>query len=552
MKRVTLLFLFIGSLLQAQRCEIISYDRMENLRLHLDLLASDELAGRKPGTEGAIAARNYIGRQFESANLQKIFSEGYYQVFPVPNRVEVDKRQTLFILEGINLTLNQHFYATKYSANASAEAKTLYVDYGIESEELDRDDVDDKTLPGRIAVMEIGSPDGIHPHSEFIAYHDLQLRIENLQKKGAKGVILIDSKEQTRDPEKEYKSITATDIPVIFVSDAEYAKDLRKTRAAKFTVTQHEKSIKAYNVGGLLNNEAKKTVVIGAHYDHLGMGGEGSLFRGEEPEIHNGADDNASGTAALIELAHFLSTTDDENLRRYNYLFMAFSGEEMGLLGSNYFVKNLPEDSHFHFMLNMDMVGRMEEQQLQVNGTGTSPIWEEILKGLECPLELKLSESGVGPSDHTSFYYQDVPVLHFFTGTHTDYHKPTDDVEKINFKGMIKTMNLMLSIISATPAEMAFTKTKNESMSAPRFSVTLGVMPDYMFDGKGMRIDGVTEGRPADKAGLQAGDIVTKMGKATVRDMMSYMKALGQFKEGDETQVEYQRDGKTKTTTVQF
>lgn len=544
--------MFFGSLLQAQPCEIISYDRMESLRHHLDLLASDELAGRKPGTEGAIAARNYIGSQYESAKLQKVFADGYYQVFPVPDRVEVDKRQTLFILEGINLPLNQHFYPTKYSANASAEAKTLYVEYGIESEELDRDDIDDKKLPGKIAVMEIGSPDGIHPHSEFIAYHDIFQRVENLQKKGAAGVILIDSKEQTRDPEKEYKSISATRIPVIFVNDTEYAKDLRKTREAKITVTQHEKSIKAYNVGGLLNNQAKQTVVIGAHYDHLGMGAEGSLYRGEEPEVHNGADDNASGTAALIELAHFLSNTDDENFRRYNYLFLAFSGEEMGLLGSNYFVKNQPENSHLHFMLNMDMVGRMEERQLQVNGTGTSPIWEEIFKGLECPLELSFSESGVGPSDHTSFYYHDIPVLHFFTGTHSDYHKPTDDVEKINFKGMIQTMNLMLKIISVTPMEMTFSKTKTDDMSVPRFSVTLGVMPDYLFNGKGMRIDGVTEDRPAHKAGLETGDIITKMGQVTVSDMMSYMKALGQFKEGDETQVEYLRDGKTKTTTVQF
>lgn len=552
MKNITLLFLLIGTALQAQNCDLMSYDRMESLRQHLEFLASDELAGRKPGTEGALAARNYIGRKFENAGLQKIFSEGYFQVFPVPDKVQVDKKKTLLIIDGKNLMLNEAFYPTKHSANAAAEGKTIYVEFGIESEELDRDDIDDKKLPGKIAVMEIGSPDGIHPHSEFIAFHDISERVENLQKKGATGVILVDSKEQTRDPEKEYKSLSAATIPVIFVSEADWAKTLRKATEVRFEVLQNEKSLKAYNVGGLLNNNAKQTVVIGAHYDHLGMGGESSLFRDEEPQIHNGADDNASGTSALLELAGFLSSTEDNNFSKYNYLFLAFSGEEMGLLGSNYFVKNVPEDTRFHYMLNMDMIGRMEEGKLQVNGTGTSPIWDEIFQGIECSIDLKFSESGVGPSDHTSFYYQDVPVLHFFTGTHSDYHKPTDDVDKINLKGMIQTMNLMLKIISVSPLEMEFTETKNESMSAPRFSVTLGVMPDYMFDGKGMRIDGVTEGRPADKAGLKTGDVVTKMGKATVSDMMSYMKALGQYKEGDKTEVEYMRDGKLKSTTVQF
>lgn len=552
MKKLFLLLLLAPWALRAQNCQLLSYESMTQLRQHVNYLASDELMGRKPGTKGAIMARNYIANEFKKADLIPWLEKGYYQQFQVPRAVEVNKAQTLLIVNGANLLLNEVFYPVKYSANASAEGETEYVSYGIESDEPDRDDINDRKVEGAIAVMEIGSPDGIHPHSEFLAYHDLYARIENLQKKGARAVILVDTEEQTKDPAATYNKLNAAQIPVVFVADAQLAKSLRSGAKVKMAVEQKAKTSEAFNVLGYLNNNAERTVVIGAHYDHLGLGGESSLYRTEEPEIHNGADDNASGTAALIELAHFLNSSDSAQLRRVNYLFIAFSGEEMGLLGSNYFVKNPGRQIDFLYMLNMDMVGRMEESKLQVNGTGTSPAWEEVLESIECNVEMVFSESGVGPSDHSSFYYQKVPALHFFTGTHTDYHKPTDDAEKINYKGLVQVMNIMLNIMVRTPQEMEFTETKNQSMSAPRFSVTLGVLPDYLYSGKGMRIDGVTQGRPADKAGLKAGDVVTRLGQTTVSDMMSYMQALAQFKEGDKTEIEYKREGETQTSTIQF
>lgn len=306
------------------------------------------------------------------------------------------------------------------------------------------------------------------------------------------------------------------------------------------------------NVIGYLNNEAETTVVIGAHYDHLGMGGEGSLFR-EGEAIHNGADDNASGVAVMLKLAKELQGRNTNN----NYLFIAFSGEEMGLLGSNYFVKNPTIDlSKVNYMINMDMVGRLnDENTLAVHGVGTSPVFKQTLfANNDSGLTIAEHESGIGPSDHTSFYIMDIPVLHFFTGQHSDYHKPSDDANKLNYPGMETISTYILNIIKDLDdnGKLAFRKTKDESEEVPRFKVALGVVPDYLFTGEGMRIDGVSEDKPAQKAGLIKGDIVKQMGEHQIKDMMSYMKALSKFEEGESTQVTVERNGELIVVEVVF
>jgi Peptidase family M28/PDZ domain len=320
----------------------------------------------------------------------------------------------------------------------------------------------------------------------------------------------------------------------------------------KYTSMNSDSTITGRNVLGLINNNAKQTIVIGAHYDHLGFGNEGSLYRGEEKAVHNGADDNASGVGLMLNLASRLKEANTSN----NYLFMAFSGEEMGLLGSNYFAKNatISTDS-INYMINMDMVGRLKaDSTLAVYGVGTSPIFKQVLMANNNSFKIIENESGVGPSDHTSFYLADIPVLHFFTGQHEDYHKPSDDFNKVNYEGMERISNYIFDIISDLDnnGKLAFRKTKNESEETPRFKVGLGVIPDYLFDGKGMRIDGVSEDRPAIKAGLQKGDVIVKLGDSAVVDMMSYMKALSVFEEGNTTKVEVLRDGKNKTFEVKF
>ena len=313
-----------------------------------------------------------------------------------------------------------------------------------------------------------------------------------------------------------------------------------------------DSSITGTNVIGYLDNKAENTIIIGAHYDHLGMGGEGSLYR-DGAAIHNGADDNASGVAVMLQLIDSLSNSQDKN---NNYLFMAFSGEEIGLLGSNYFAKNPTVDlAQVNYMINMDMVGRLrEDKTLSVSGTGTAPIWSQVLNASNPGFKLVLKESGVGPSDHTSFYLQDLPVLHFFTGQHEDYHKPTDDADKLNYEGMQMIVGYITSVISELDddSKLTFKKTKNESEEVPRFKVALGVVPDYLFDGKGMRIDGVSEEKPAQKAGLLKGDIVIQLGDSTVVDMMSYMRALSTFEEGNSTKVIVDRKGEKIEAKITF
>ncbi len=318
-----------------------------------------------------------------------------------------------------------------------------------------------------------------------------------------------------------------------------------------YAVKDGDSTITGINVVGLLNNKAENTIVIGAHFDHLGYGAEGSLHRGERA-IHNGADDNASGVSVLLNLATKLKKANTNN----NYLFIAFSGEEMGLLGSNYFVKNPTIDiKKVNYMINMDMVGRLKaDSTLAVYGVGTSPILRQTLKAHNTKFKLIDKESGVGPSDHTSFYNADIPVLHFFTGQHEDYHKPSDDADKLNIEGMELISNYIFDVISDLDnnGKLTFRKTKNESENVPRFKVGLGVIPDYLFDGKGMRIDGISEDKPAQKAGLQKGDIVIKIGDSTIVDMMSYMRALSAFETGQRTRVVVDRNGKQVEAEIEF
>ncbi len=318
-----------------------------------------------------------------------------------------------------------------------------------------------------------------------------------------------------------------------------------------YIVDSKNGNITGRNIVGYIDNKAPQTVVIGAHYDHLGYGGKNSLYKGE-PAIHNGADDNASGVTVLLDLAKKLQKKKSRN----NYMFIAFSGEELGLLGSNYFVKNpsVPLGT-ITYMLNMDMVGRLSpEKTLIINGTGTYPGWEKVLTEQNEHFKLVFKPSGVGPSDHTSFYLNDIPALHFFTGQHEDYHKPSDDADKLNFEGIGLVSGYIFKIIEALEKEgkLAFTKTKNESENVPKFKVTMGVVPDYGFTGEGMRIDGVSEGKPAQRAGLQKGDVVLQIGEHPVKDMMSYMEALSRFEKGQPTTVTINRAGEKLLLPLTF
>ncbi len=310
------------------------------------------------------------------------------------------------------------------------------------------------------------------------------------------------------------------------------------------------------NVLAFLDNGAKNTIVIGAHYDHLGWGNHGnSLDANPNAKIHNGADDNASGVAGVLELAHHLNS--NSNVEHYNYLFICFSAEESGLLGSKYFTNNPTlQLNDLNFMLNMDMIGRLNDstKTLLVYGTGTAPELHNLVLSMNKEFRIKTDSSGIGPSDHTSFYLKNVPVLHFFTGQHSDYHKPTDDVEKINFEGEQKVLEYILTLIDSIDKlpRLHFLTTRNAEQAKSSFKVTLGIMPDYAYEGKGLRVDGVTEGKPASKAGIMQGDIIIQLGEYKVQEIQEYMKALNHFSKGETSTVSILRGQETRTFPITF
>lgn len=549
------LIAFIFTLLgcsQADRFDAES--TIKRFKDQVQVLASDEFEGRETGQPGEAKAAEFVENEFMNIGLSPLGDDGgFYQSFDFLAGKSFGENNML-TLDGQEMQRDEGYFPMNFSGNGQVDGSLVSVGFGIQAPELELDEyagVED--LQGNIALMDVSSPDGIHPHSKYSAYHDLRNRCLKAQELGASAVVLVNQGELAEDPRKNYtRKITEMEIPVIFVSDSE---KIESGQSVSLSVDMEDQIDQGKNVAGFIDNGKDSTVIFGAHYDHLGYGGEGSRYRGDKPEIHNGADDNASGTSLIIELARYFKNREKSPT---NFLFIAFSGEEKGLLGSNHFAKNPTlELSTVRYMINLDMVGRLDSSNaLIVSGVGTSPVWDEIVDGeISEGFTIEEKHDGVGPSDHTSFYLQDIPVLHLFTGAHPDYHKPSDDAEFVNYEGMYKIFEYLVSLTLRMQQEetIAFTKTKDsENSKAPRFSVTLGVVPDYAYSGKGMKIDGVTEGKPASKAGLETGDVVVKMGDIDVLDMMAYMNALSQFKKGDSTTVVVERSGEELEFSIRF
>ncbi len=559
-KNITIIaFLVVASAtINAQQTKTDPAVITAKLHSHITTLASDKFEGRETGTEGEKLSYQYISEEFKKAGLVAKGTDGYLQSFTFTAGSALGPKNKLTINSG-NLKPGVDYYPLPYSAQeATVKGKAVLVGAGIVAPSMGRDDYKDlKDISGKIFVMDYATPEGDNPHSKWAEFADIRKRIDVAIAAGASGVVFINTNKDITDPSQETETkITPVNIPVIFGKGKAMKIFLDGASAmVDLTVDVKKLSRTGHNVLAYIDNKAENTVVIGAHYDHLGFGGHESLYRGEKA-IHNGADDNASGTAALMELAVVLKQS---SLKNNNYLFIAFSGEEKGLLGSNHFVKNPTIDlSKVNYMLNMDMVGRLKKEDpvLLINGTGTSTRWDEVMKNIPVTsLKIKTTESGVGPSDHTSFYLANIPVLHFFSGTHSDYHKPSDDEPLINYEGMISIMEYMLTLIENADAlpRFSFSKTNDaNNEDAPRFKVTLGVVPDYAFEGAGMRIDGVTDGKPASVAGLLKGDVVVQLGENKVADMMSYMKALSKFKKGETTKVKVMREGKEVEKDLTF
>jgi aminopeptidase YwaD len=403
-----------------------------------------------------------------------------------------------------------------------------------------------------------------NPHFEADKYMFEQAT--DAAKKGASGVIFYENRESQNEIRyNKMNDYEALSIPVLFIRNKTYNKVFGAPGAEKslkldLTVSIKKTERNGVNVAAYIDNKAKYTVVLGAHFDHLGYGEDGnSLLANAEKEhkIHHGADDNASGTAALMEEARWVKEHRSE-LPHYNYLFVHFSGEELGLYGSKAFVKEQALDSNkIAYMLNMDMVGRLNDSThaLQLGGVGSSPKWAEMAQLAGDDFKLVLDSAGVGPSDHASFYNAGIPVLFLFTLQHKDYHKPTDVASSINYPGEVKVLDYVDRILLKMDEDNSKPKylvTKNAQASGARFKVSLGIMPDYGYQDGGVRVDGVTDNRPAAKAGMQKGDIITQLGDFKISGIYPYMDALSKFKYGDKTTVKFMRDGKEMTLPLEF
>lgn len=518
---------------------------LDNLKKHIAYLADDKLEGRRAGTEGEKQAREYISAEFRNIGIVPKGTDGYYQAFEINDGKQIDG--SYFSVNGKELAVGKEFFPFPFSAKRTLEASPAIA-------------IQEPDMPWFIDLKEILSDNKTNPHFDLLEY--IRTNTKKAYDKGATAIILYNT-----SAAEDNLAFNAKDksevlpIPAIYVTkDAakKYFADVTATMNLKIKTDLSEKKRTGHNVAGYIDNGARTTVILGAHFDHLGYGEDGnSMLRTGDKSIHNGADDNASGTAALIELARILKKSKAKN---NNYLFLAFSGEELGLYGSKYFTDNPTIDlSASNYMINMDMVGRLNDSSklLTVGGFGTSPQWATVIKkdDKKLPFVVRTDSSGSGPSDHTSFYRKDIPVLFFFTGQHKDYHRPSDDADKINYTGelnIVKYIDQLITDLNKQNQKLAFLKTREPQVSTTSFRVTLGIMPDYTFDGAGVRADGVTENRPAANAGIKAGDVIIQLGDNVVNSMDTYMQALNKFKKGEKTKVKYKRGKDTLEADIQF
>ncbi|MBI2619995.1 MAG: M28 family peptidase [Ignavibacteriales bacterium] len=575
---------------QSQRSSEIT---VEELKAHLRILASDELEGRRAGSRGADAAAEYLATEFSASKLEpKGDDNTYYQEFEFVAGVELGKKNSLLLdVDGKAISLKLHVDARPlgFSDTGAFEGSVVVAGYGISAPQRNYDDYEGIDVRDRAVLLLRHHPEGENPHSEFGQYSSLRHKAVKAREKGAKAIILVTGPADTDKDELMKLSYDQSvgNAGILALNLTQHAAD-RMLAAAGTTVEKLQEEIngskkprsfilnnvrvnidvevlhvrkKTRNVIGFLEGNdpylKQEIVVIGAHYDHLGYGGESSgSLSPDTLAIHNGADDNGSGTAGLVELAEYFSAHRDD-LKR-STLFISFSGEEMGLLGSAYFVNNPPVPlEHVTAMLNMDMIGRLRDHSLIVYGVGTSPGFEDLARqhNADSGFVLKLNKDGFGPSDHSSFYGKAIPVFHFFTDLHADYHRPSDDWDKINYGGMKQVLEYVRAI--ATDLNRVDPRPSYVRVETPRTTGAgrgirsyTGTIPDFGEQVEGMKLSGVREGSPAADAGLQAGDVIIRFGTIEIKSLYDYTFALGEYKPGDEVRVVIRRGDETKSLTV--
>lgn len=532
-------------------------------------LASDALEGRLTGTKGATAAARYVAEQFSKVGLKPLILKAngtdnrYLQRFPYVAGVSVGKNNSL-VLGKEKLAVGTDWLPLGFSSSAKVEGGLVFVGYGITASELNHNDYAGVNATGKIAIAFQGTPDGDNPHGQFARFEGVRWKAVAARNAGVKALIVIAREPNFKDDRltKLAYDNSAGDAGLLVIVISRAAAE-RLLQGSDLSVSQLEQlknsralvgeislttdivrnETAAYNVAGVLEGSdpvlKNEVIVIGAHYDHLGRGGEGSgSLAPRSGEIHYGADDNASGTAGVLELARLFTAQRPRPKR--TIVFMAFGGEEEGLLGSNYYVNHpLLPLANTVAMINMDMIGRMKDKRLAIGGVGTAKEWRErVAADTETTFQLTLTEDGYGPSDHSSFYSKQIPVLFFWTGTHNDYHKPSDTFEKINYQDEARILGMVARIVNhLDTADKRLTYTTAKSDAAPRtggFRVYLGTIPNYADSNDGLLLDGVRDDSPAAKAGLKAGDRIVRIGDRQIKNVYDYTYALGEMKAGEE------------------
>ena len=531
MKSILLLLLLVSQFSFAQSDKKI----LKDIKKTVYFLADDKLEGRRTGTLGEKKAWGYIVNKFKENKIDTLPGLGrYLQAFEVNDGLVYAESCSLKA-GNITYRLKEDFIPLPYSGtgNFTTSDKLFLFDWGnVITENKNSPHFDsEEALYQKLAELASQS-DLILVYNSFDSAFNFAFDAKNKKEKLKAGVVFCN-----KNIISEIKKQTETEK---LIAQIEISASIRT----------------GINVVGYINNNAPLTVILGAHYDHLGYGEDhNSLYVGKEKMIHNGADDNASGTAALMALSSILKKSGS---KKYNYVFVAFSGEELGLFGSKYFVEHAPIDfKNVNYMVNMDMVGRLNDSThgLTVGGFGTSPAWGQLINTNDNYFKIKVDSAGSGPSDHTSFYRKDMPVLFFFTGTHSDYHKPSDDADKINYEGELKIIRYIQTLIEKTASldKLSFTKTREAAeMGKSSFKVTMGIMPDYTFRGNGVKVDGVSENRPAQKAGVKTGDVIYQLGDFMVSDVETYMQTLSKFKKGDTKTVKIKRGTEDIKVEVTF
>jgi len=560
---------------------------------HVKYLASPELKGRATGSPELETAADYISKQFQSFGLKPVPGSAYEQAFTTTVGAHLGSTNLLEATEGLQTTTlrpREGFIPFSFSSSGAFSAPVVFVGYGITANEYHYDDYAGIDVKDKIVLLIRHEPQEFDDKSvfqgkELTQHSTFAIKAVNAKMHGARGVIMVNDAYPHHTPQEDQltpfgQATGPTDAGVLFVQVKESTaeawfkgegrdlhevldsidKDLRPRSfpLTRLTVNmtldiQHDTKT-VHNVAAYLPGKTSEYVILGAHYDHLGLGDEHSLAPSQIGQIHPGADDNASGTAGVIELARWFSKQPQQ---QRGILFMTFAGEELGLLGSNYYTGHplLPLENAVA-MLNMDMIGRIRGGKVYVNGTGTGSTLDKVVESVKAPdsFKIDLSEAtGYGGSDHMSFTVKQVPVLFFFSGLHGDYHKPSDTWDKIDAPDAAKLLGYVGQIamrLASDPQRPQFQRVVEKtapsgSSSSSGYGPNFGSIPDFDEPPKGVRFADVRDGTPAAKAGLKAGDILIEFGGKEIGNLYDFTYALQSHKPGDEVLVKVLRGSQT-------